>query len=128
MSRDDIHQPGNMGDKIADAVTNGMGSWRFIIIQTVIVALWVSCNLIAWRFRWDIYPFILLNLLFSTQAAYSSPLILMSQNRQAAKDRVRDDLEAQEVELMSQGLKLLIKMNVEQTDILRELHEINDCC
>ena len=97
MSRQHIHMPSNLGEHIADAVTGGMGSWRFIIIQSMIVAAWVTCNLIAWSARWDVYPFILLNLVFSSQAAYASPLILMSQNRQAQKDRIRDDMEAQEV-------------------------------
>jgi uncharacterized membrane protein len=65
------------------------GSWRFIIIQTGIVAVWIAVNLIAVIYRWDPYPFILLNLLFSTQAAYAAPLILLSQNRQADTDRVK---------------------------------------
>jgi uncharacterized membrane protein len=65
------------------------GSWRFIIIQTGIVAVWIALNLIAVIYRWDPYPFILLNLVFSTQAAYAAPLILLSQNRQADTDRVK---------------------------------------
>ena len=65
------------------------GSWRFIIVQTVIVIAWISANIIAVAMRWDPYPFILLNLLFSTQAAYAAPLILLSQNRQADTDRVK---------------------------------------
>jgi uncharacterized membrane protein len=65
------------------------GSWRFIIIQTGIVAVWIALNLVAVIYRWDPYPFILLNLLFSTQAAYAAPLILLSQNRQADTDPVK---------------------------------------
>ena len=76
-----------------------MGSWRFIIIQAAIVALWVALNVVEVVFKpFDPYPFILLNLAFSTQAAYAAPLILMSSNRQASKDEARDDLEAKEVE------------------------------
>lgn len=75
------------GQKIADAVANGMGSWSFIIIQTVFVIIWMSLNVVGWCFHWDIYPFILLNLLFSTQAAYAAPIIMMAQNRQSDRDR-----------------------------------------
>ena len=77
-----------VGQKVADAVATGMGSWRFIIIQSVIVVLWVVGNLWFLSHPFDIYPFILLNLLFSTQAAYAAPVIMMSQNRQAEKDRL----------------------------------------
>lgn len=77
------------GQKIADSVATGMGSWRFIIIQSALVALWVVLNFIAWFSHWDPYPFILLNLLFSTQAAYAAPVIMMAQNRQNERDRVQ---------------------------------------
>jgi len=75
------------GDRIADAVANGMGSWRFIIWQTVIVLTWMILNIIGFIRHWDAYPFILLNLIFSTQAAYAAPIIMMSQNRQNKRDR-----------------------------------------
>ncbi len=77
-----------VGQRIADAVASGMGSWAFIIAQTVLVALWMVLNVIELVSRhWDPYPFILLNLLFSTQAAYAAPIIMMSQNRSAERDR-----------------------------------------
>ena len=75
------------GQRIADAVASYMGSWQFIILQSGIVAIWVIVNVIAFAFRWDPYPFILLNLLFSTQAAYAAPVIMMAQNRQSERDR-----------------------------------------
>jgi len=78
----------SFGNRIADSVANGMGSWSFIIIQTVLVSLWMSLNLIGFIYHWDVYPFILLNLLFSTQAAYAAPIIMMSQNRQNERDRM----------------------------------------
>src|ERR1700753_2468931 len=80
------------GQRLADSVANGMGSWRFIIWQTIIVALWMILNvvLIATN-RWDPYPFILLNLVFSTQAAYAAPIIMMAQNRQSERDRAQAD-------------------------------------
>jgi uncharacterized membrane protein len=78
-----------MGQKIADKVASSMGSWRFIIIQTTILAVWVILNSVAWWvWKWDAYPFIAMNLLLSCQAAYAAPVIMMSQNRQSEKDRL----------------------------------------
>lgn len=77
------------GDKVADAVVRGMGSWGFIIAQTVIVLAWILGNGYFLVVHFDKYPFILLNLVFSTQAAYASPLILMAANRQADRDKVQ---------------------------------------
>lgn len=77
------------GEKLADSVAEGMGSWRFIIIQTLIVIVWMALNVIGIAFQWDPFPFILLNLLFSTQAAYAAPIIMMSQNRQSDRDRAQ---------------------------------------
>jgi uncharacterized membrane protein len=81
----------NFGQRLADSVANGMGSWRFIIIQTLIVAAWMILNVVAFMHHWDAYPYILLNLLFSTQAAYAAPIIMMAQNRQAQRDRAQAD-------------------------------------
>jgi len=75
--------------RLADNVANAMGSWNFIIIQSVIVVLWMTINILAFIKHWDPYPFILLNLLFSTQAAYAAPIIMMSQNRQNERDRMQ---------------------------------------
>ncbi len=77
-----------MGQKIADKVAATVGSWRFIIIQSIFLAFWLVLNSIAWIKNWDPYPFILLNLALSFQAAYSAPFVMMSQNRQAEKDRL----------------------------------------
>ena len=77
------------GQRLADSVANGMGSWRFIIIQTLIVAAWMILNVVAFVHHWDVYPYILLNLLFSTQAAYAAPIIMMAQNRQSERDRAQ---------------------------------------
>jgi len=77
----------SMGQRIADQVANLMGSWPFIIGQSIIIIGWIVLNLIAYVGHWDPYPFILLNLLFSTQAAYAAPIIMMSQNRAAERDR-----------------------------------------
>jgi len=81
----------SMGGRVADRVANFIGSWTFIILQSGIFVVWVIINTL-WLFssyQWDPYPFILFNLFMSAEAAYSSPLILMSQNRQADRDRVQ---------------------------------------
>ena len=102
------------GARIADAVTGFMGSWTFIAIQTVIVIIWIAGN--VWLlFHFDAYPFILLNLAFSTQAAYAAPLILLAGNRQSLRDRLTlehaaaeaDIEDAQNIELLEGNRKIL---------------------
>lgn len=79
----------SFAQRLADNVANGMGSWTFIITQTIFVILWMILNFVGFMYHWDVYPFILLNLLFSTQAAYAAPIIMMSQNRQNERDRLQ---------------------------------------
>jgi len=74
--------------RAADGVAALMGSWPFIIVQTAILGVWMTLNVVGLIRHWDPYPFILMNLLLSTQAAYAAPIIMMSQNRQAARDRL----------------------------------------
>jgi uncharacterized membrane protein len=76
------------GQRSADAFAGVVGSWRFIGIQTALLCAWVAVNAAAWVGRWDPYPFILLNLMLSFQAAYAAPIIMMSQNRAAEHDRL----------------------------------------
>jgi uncharacterized membrane protein len=78
-----------LGDRIADWFAGVVGSWRFIIIQSIILAAWIFLNVVGWVQHWDPYPFILLNLALSFQAAYTAPIIMMSQNRESMKDRLR---------------------------------------
>ena len=75
--------------QFAESIARFLGTGRFLAVQTIIVVLWIALNVFAVRLRWDPYPFILLNLAFSTQAAYAAPLILLAQNRQADRDRVQ---------------------------------------
>jgi uncharacterized membrane protein len=102
------------GDKVADLVTATVGSWRFIIIQSCLLAVWIFLNAIAWIGHWDPYPFILLNLALSFQAAYATPFILMSQNRQSIidRDKAQQDLDCDlkaemEIELLHYKLDSL---------------------
>ena len=75
---------------LAERFARAFGTPQFIIGQTIVVALWIGANAVAFGLRWDPYPFILLNLAFSTQAAYAAPLILLAQTRQAERDKLRD--------------------------------------
>ena len=76
-----------LGQRVADRVAAAMGSWTFIITQSVILLIWIMLNIAAYMEHWDPYPFILLNLALSFQAAYAAPFIMMSQNRQQEIDR-----------------------------------------
>jgi uncharacterized membrane protein len=113
-ARSAILRKSSRGDKIADVVTETVGSWRFIIIQSCLLAIWILLNITAWIVHWDPYPFILLNLALSFQAAYATPFILMSQNRQSIIDRenAQQDLDCDikaemEIELLHEKLDLL---------------------
>src|SRR5215813_314689 len=84
------------GERIADRFAEIMGSWAFIVIQSLIFSGWIALNAIAFMRHWDPYPFILLNLALSFQAAYAAPIIMMSQNRQADKDRLQSKSDYEE--------------------------------
>jgi uncharacterized membrane protein len=81
------------GQKAADAVTKWAGSWTFILSFFIVLGLWISANIFMWINQWDPYPFILLNLVLSCLAAIQAPIILMSQNRQAQRDRIRAEFD-----------------------------------
>lgn len=101
-----------LGARITDGVTGFMGSWRFIVLQTVIVTIWIGGNLIL-LFDFDPAPFILLNLAFSTQAAYAAPLILLAGNRQALRDRMTLEHAASEADIEEQQNVRLLEGNTE---------------
>ena len=104
------------GQKIADRVAATMGSWPFIIVQSAILALWIVLNVTAFVEKWDPYPFILLNLALSFQAAYAAPFIMMSQNRQQEIDRT----EAENDHQINVKAELEIELLHQKIDQLRE--------
>ena len=121
----------SFGNRIADSVANGMGSWSFIIIQTVLVILWMTLNMIGFINHWDVYPFILLNLVFSTQAAYAAPIIMMSQNRQNERDRMHAEEDYKtnvDAKKEIEALAILLKnIEVEKLDkIIQMLNEVKN--
>ena len=104
------------GERFADLVTSWIGSWMFLIIQSALLVVWIVLNLIGWWWHWDPYPFILLNLALSFQAAYATPIIMMSQNRQARISERRNRLDLQ-INLLAE------QENTEQLHLLRLICE-----
>lgn len=111
-----------LGSRIADVVTGFMGSWKFIVIQTVIVAIWVLGNLYL-LFHFDPYPFIFLNLAFSTQAAYAAPLILLASNRAAVRDRMTLEHAADQSDVEEKQNERLLHGN---TEILKKVESLEE--
>ena len=108
-----------MGQRIADSVSTSMGSWKFIIFLTIVIVCWAAGN--VWLiFHFDPFPFILLNLAFSAQAAYATPIIMMSQNRAAERDKVQAEHQYEHTEKQ-------LALNTELTKEIRELtQQIHD--
>jgi len=86
-----VHYDPEAFGRFSEAIARTLGTARFLVIQTVVVGIWIALNIIGFFGKWDPYPFILLNLAFSTQAAYAAPLILLAQSRQAERDRVEQE-------------------------------------
>ncbi len=84
-----IHDEATLGERVADKASTTIGSWAFLIVQSILIVIWVTLNVIGFINHWDPYPFILLNLAFTIQAAYTGPILLLAGNRQAQKDRLR---------------------------------------
>ncbi|HWT97191.1 MAG TPA: DUF1003 domain-containing protein [Terriglobales bacterium] len=123
------HVPRTVGERVSDVVAATVGSWRFIIIQSILLVIWIILNVLAWQYRWDPYPFILLNLALSFQAAYTAPIIMMSQNRQAAIDRQNQESDYEinrkaelEIELLHQKIDLLRSQEIER--LIRIIDEL----
>lgn len=110
-SHSDFEASMTLGDRLADRVASVGGSWSFVIGFALVMAVWMGLNAAIWGFAWDPYPFILLNLMLSTLAAVQAPIIMMSQNRQAAKDRAQANMDYEinlkaELEIMALHEKL----------------------
>ncbi len=114
----------------AEKVARFFGTPRYILAQTALVIVWIVLNSIAVAYRWDPYPFILLNLAFSTQAAYAAPLILLAQTRQADRDKAHGDMVDKRHTGLEQGMKAeteklvtLLRSNTELTQQDKQLTE-----
>ena len=124
------HDEATFGEQLADGIASFIGSWRFLIIQTVLVATWITINSleVLGRIHLDPYPFILLNLAFSTQAAYTGPVLLLAGNRQSQKDRLTLEHAAHEGDKVDkQNIQILraIEHNTEVTvQILKHVESL----
>jgi uncharacterized membrane protein len=121
-----VEEGATTGQRAADWVARTVGSWRFIIVQSLLLTLWVILNVMAWLRHWDPYPFILMNLVLSLQAAYTAPVIMMSQNRQARRDRIEahhDFLIDQKAELEIRAV--LTHLEVQDQALTLALQELN---
>lgn len=117
------------GQRLADTVAATIGSWRFIALQSSAIALWITGNILTGQGAWDPYPFILLNLLLSFQAAYTAPAIMMSQNRQSELDRRHAETDYEinvkaelEIELLHEKIDFMKERELTAlTEAVREL-------
>jgi uncharacterized membrane protein len=126
-----FHDEATLGERVADRAAAGIGSWWFLIIQSILIAIWVALNTIEFfTHKWDLYPFILLNLMFTIQAAFTGPVLLLSGNRQAQKDRLRLEHAAEVAETAEKAtLQILeeIERNTETTlKVLEHLKKRRD--
>ena len=115
---------------VAETFARFFGSPAFILSQTAMVLAWIIINAAAAVLRWDPYPFILLNLVFSTQAAYAAPLILLAQTRQADRDKAWSDADSRHREELSERTLTLLHQNTslleENTDLTRRIAELSE--
>jgi uncharacterized membrane protein len=122
------HDEATLGERVADKAAAGIGSWTFLIVQTIAVICWLTLNVVGFVRHWDAFPFILLNLLFSVQAAYTGPVLLLAGNRQAQKDRLtleHASEEADKADLQNVEILKAIKENTEVTiAILRHVESL----
>jgi uncharacterized membrane protein len=122
--------------RFSESIARFLGTGRYLLVQTILVIVWIVLNLFAVKLRWDPYPFILLNLAFSTQAAYAAPLILLAQNRQENRDRValeedrrRAEQTKADTEYLARelaALRLAVGEVATRDYLRRELEELRD--
>jgi uncharacterized membrane protein len=120
------HEDRTFGERVADSAAAAIGSWTFLIVQSVLLAIWIALNVYGlFIARWDPYPFILLNLLLSVQAAYAAPVLMLAGVRQAKKDRLTLEHAALEADVSGEAIDRILKnirQNTELTvQILKEL-------
>jgi uncharacterized membrane protein len=122
------HDEATFGEMLADKIASSIGSWTFLVVQTAAVITWLVLNIYGFVHRWDPFPFILLNLLFSVQAAYTGPVLLLAGNRQAQKDRLTLEHAAYEADKADdQNVQILkaIEKNTEVTlQVLRHVESL----
>lgn len=112
------------GQKASDWIANKVGSWQFIISQSILLTIWAILNITAWVQHWDPYPFILMNLVLSLQAAYTAPMIMMSQNRKADRDRIEAHIDYEINVKAETEIKTILENLEAQNIVISELHRM----
>jgi len=113
-----------LGQRASDRIANIVGSWPFIIVQSILLTMWVVLNVAAVIRHWDPYPFILMNLFLSMQAAYTAPIIMMSQNRQAERDRLEAHNDYVINQKAEEEIRALMDHLETQAEVLMQIHQI----
>lgn len=123
-ANDVVKEQLTFGQKASDWIADKVGSWQFIIGQSALLTVWAILNVTAWIQHWDPYPFILMNLVLSLQAAYTAPMIMMSQNRKADRDRIEAHIDY-EINLRAElEIKAILERLDAQNIVMAELHQI----
>lgn len=120
------HEDRTLGERVADHAAGMIGSWTFLIVQSILLTIWVVLNVVGLLIaHWDPYPFILLNLMLSVQAAYAAPVLMLASNRQSKKDRLTLEHAAMEADMSGKAIDRIlsdIRKNTQLTlQILKEL-------
>lgn len=112
------------GQKASDWIAAKVGSWQFIIGQSALLTLWAILNVTAWMRHWDPYPFILMNLVLSLQAAYTAPMIMMSQNRKADRDRIEAHIDYEVNQKAETEIRVILENLEAQNVAIAEIHTL----
>ena len=112
----------SFGERVTDAIASFMGSWRFIIGQTIGLLAWMALNILAVIQHWNNYPLVILNLLFFAQLAYAAPIIMLAQNRQIALDRKRENMGGEKLDDQLKSSQQQLQIISQQVEILDLLH------
>ncbi len=119
-----VEERQTLGQRASDFVATTAGSWKFIIWQSCLLWIWVALNIVSMIQHWDPYPFILMNLLLSLQAAYTAPIIMMSQNRQAERDRIEAHHDYEINQKAETEIRAILDHLAAQDQALAELHKM----
>lgn len=117
-----LHEPKSFSQKAADRVAVIIGSWRFLIIQSLLLAVWFLFNSLSGLFHWDPYPFIFMNLVLSLQAAYTASVVMISENRQTERDRLQARIDFEINQKAEEEVRAILEHLACQDDALRAIH------
>jgi len=117
------HEETTLGERVADKMSAGIGSWTFLIAQSVLIAIWITLNIIGLIKHWDPYPFFLLNFAFTLQAAFTGPVLLLAGKRQAEKDRLMLEHAAAEAEESEHRTLDILQETEQNTEITLRILE-----